>query len=134
MSSTVKICHADLEHGIDMSGEASISLSNANDGRECRICHMDLESERHLYGIPIELGCSCKNDLAAAHKLCAETWFRSQGRRYNQAIPSLYINSKFLCFIFIFNTSAPLCLNRKKQMFVSLLICNGLAIFSLCVT
>ncbi|KAK9279759.1 hypothetical protein L1049_013441 [Liquidambar formosana] len=30
-------------------------------------------------GIPIELGCSCKEDLAAAHKQCAETWFRIKG-------------------------------------------------------
>ncbi|CAA6656767.1 unnamed protein product [Spirodela intermedia] len=32
-------------------------------------------------GIPIELGCSCKGDLAAAHKECAETWFKIRGNR-----------------------------------------------------
>ncbi|KAK4268682.1 hypothetical protein QN277_025298 [Acacia crassicarpa] len=79
----IRIRHADLEqgrHGCDMIGEARISLSKARD-RECRICHMGLESDRHVSGVPIELGCSCKHDLAAAHKLCAEKWFRSQGNR-----------------------------------------------------
>ncbi|KAI9115991.1 hypothetical protein K1719_012921 [Acacia pycnantha] len=83
MLSIIQIRRADLEmgsHGRDMTGEASISLSEARD-RECRICHMGLESDRHVYGVSIELGCSCKHDLAAAHKLCAEKWFRSQGNR-----------------------------------------------------
>ncbi|KAI9115946.1 hypothetical protein K1719_012876 [Acacia pycnantha] len=77
------IRRGDLEqgsHSRDMTAESSISLSEARD-RECRICHMGLESDRHVYGVPIELGCSCKHDLAAAHKLCAEKWFRSQGNR-----------------------------------------------------
>ncbi|KAM1137190.1 hypothetical protein EV2_036228 [Malus domestica] len=34
--------------------------------RDCRICHLGLESNNHEFGAPIELGCSCKDDLAAA--------------------------------------------------------------------
>ncbi|XP_028770586.1 uncharacterized protein LOC114727963 [Neltuma alba] len=63
-----------------MSAEASIDLSDSRD-RECRICRLGLESDSHVYGVPIELGCSCKDDLAVAHKLCAENWFRSRGKR-----------------------------------------------------
>ncbi|TQE05842.1 hypothetical protein C1H46_008525 [Malus baccata] len=29
--------------------------------------------------VPIDLGCSCKGDLDAAHKQCAETWFKIKG-------------------------------------------------------
>lgn len=49
--------------------------------RDCRICHLGLESNSHESGIPIELGCSCKNDLAAAHKQCAEAWFQIKGNK-----------------------------------------------------
>jgi hypothetical protein len=42
---------------------------------------MGLESESHESGPPIELGCSCKEDLAAAHKNCAEAWFKIKGNR-----------------------------------------------------
>ncbi|PON80917.1 Zinc finger, RING-CH-type [Trema orientale] len=49
------------------------------DGRDCRICHLGLESESSDCGAPIELGCSCKGDLGSAHKHCAETWFKIKG-------------------------------------------------------
>ncbi|KAH7514556.1 uncharacterized protein LOC125419166 [Ziziphus jujuba] len=49
--------------------------------RDCRICHLGLESNSHESGIPIELGCSCKDDLAAAHKNCAEAWFKIKGNK-----------------------------------------------------
>ncbi|CAL1378923.1 unnamed protein product [Linum trigynum] len=48
---------------------------------DCRICHLGLESNSQESGIPIELGCSCKADLAAAHKHCAETWFKIKGNK-----------------------------------------------------
>lgn len=51
----------------------------------CRICRISVdmtngnaESETTT---PIELGCSCKNDLATAHKHCAERWFRIKGNK-----------------------------------------------------
>ncbi|KAE8712061.1 hypothetical protein F3Y22_tig00110264pilonHSYRG00155 [Hibiscus syriacus] len=48
---------------------------------DCRICHLTLDPNNHESGIPIELGCSCKDDLAAAHKHCAEAWFKIKGNR-----------------------------------------------------
>lgn len=71
-------CSVVIENGIH---ELNILLETMKRG--CRICHSsfqvdgsDLES-----GIAIELGCSCKNDLAAAHQHCAETWFKIKGNR-----------------------------------------------------
>ncbi|CAN1853449.1 hypothetical protein LINPERHAP1_LOCUS41025 [Linum perenne] len=49
--------------------------------KDCRICQLGLESNSGESGIPIELGCSCKDDLAAAHKHCAETWFKIKGNK-----------------------------------------------------
>ncbi|KAK9158948.1 hypothetical protein Scep_005522 [Stephania cephalantha] len=46
--------------------------------RDCRICHLSLEGSG---GVPIELGCSCKDDLAASHKHCAEAWFKIRGNK-----------------------------------------------------
>ncbi|XP_051119812.1 uncharacterized protein LOC127243705 [Andrographis paniculata] len=70
----------------DCSVEIS-SISDLHFGdkiiRDCRICHlsMDLSSHHDSGGIPIELGCSCKEDLAAAHKQCAEAWFKIKGNK-----------------------------------------------------
>lgn len=47
--------------------------------KDCRICHLSLVSSNQESGVAIELGCSCKDDLAAAHKKCAETWFKIRG-------------------------------------------------------
>ena len=47
--------------------------------RDCRICHLSMDMTSHESGTPIELGCSCKDDLAAAHKQCAEAWFKIKG-------------------------------------------------------
>ncbi|XP_071723073.1 uncharacterized protein [Rutidosis leptorrhynchoides] len=47
--------------------------------RDCRICHLGLMRGNRENGAPIQLGCSCKGDLAAAHKKCAETWFKIKG-------------------------------------------------------
>ncbi|KAK9061101.1 hypothetical protein SSX86_018281 [Deinandra increscens subsp. villosa] len=53
--------------------------------RDCRICHLSLDltnqDSENENGIPIELGCSCKEDLAAAHKHCAEAWFKIKGNK-----------------------------------------------------
>lgn len=64
------------------------SVDNVDDGvkRDCRICHLSMDmrnhdDDQHESGIPIELGCSCKDDLAAAHKQCAEAWFKVKGNK-----------------------------------------------------
>lgn len=49
--------------------------------RDCRICHLSMDMTNHESGIPMELGCFCKNDLAAAHKHCAEAWFKIKGNK-----------------------------------------------------
>lgn len=49
--------------------------------RDCRICHLSMDATNQETGVPIELGCSCKDDLAAAHKQCAEAWFKIKGNK-----------------------------------------------------
>ncbi|XP_021619027.1 uncharacterized protein LOC110619781 isoform X6 [Manihot esculenta] len=49
--------------------------------RDCRICHLSLDAGNLDSGLPIELGCSCKDDLASAHKHCAEAWFKIKGNK-----------------------------------------------------
>uniref|UniRef100_A0A0A9HI73 RING-CH-type domain-containing protein n=1 Tax=Arundo donax TaxID=35708 RepID=A0A0A9HI73_ARUDO len=52
-------------------------------GVGCRICHLGPEGD----GSPapgsevIRLGCGCKDELGAAHRQCAEAWFRIKGDR-----------------------------------------------------
>ncbi|GFZ19830.1 RING/FYVE/PHD zinc finger superfamily protein [Actinidia rufa] len=60
------------------SGELELKLHLAKEERECRICHLNLVRDEES-GVAIELGCDCKGDLAAAHKQCAETWFKIRG-------------------------------------------------------
>lgn len=76
--SSVSECSVEVE--IE-SGVPEIKVHLDKVERECRICHMGLESDSHESGVPIELGCSCKDDLGSAHKNCAETWFKIKGDR-----------------------------------------------------
>ncbi|KAF7845428.1 C4HC3 zinc-finger like motif-containing protein [Senna tora] len=76
-ASSVTDCSVEIESGVP---EIKVHLAKVE--RDCRICHLGLESDGHgESGIPIELGCSCKDDLAAAHKHCAEAWFKIKGNR-----------------------------------------------------
>lgn len=59
--------------------ETKVHLSKSE--RDCRICHLSLDAPNQESGVPIELGCSCKDDLAAAHKQCAEAWFKIKGNK-----------------------------------------------------
>ncbi|KAJ1386729.1 Zinc finger, RING-CH-type [Sesbania bispinosa] len=49
--------------------------------RDCRIFNLSMDMTNHESGTPIELGCSCKDVLAAAHKQCAEAWFKIKGNK-----------------------------------------------------
>ncbi|KAL8039272.1 hypothetical protein ABFX02_10G024700 [Erythranthe guttata] len=69
----------DLETGDANNNNNKACLANFD--RDCRICHLSLVSSSPGSGIAIELGCSCKDDLAAAHKHCAETWFKIKGNK-----------------------------------------------------
>ncbi|XP_063945774.1 uncharacterized protein LOC108212800 [Daucus carota subsp. sativus] len=59
-------------------------------GRDCRICMMSLDSESA--GSVFELGCSCKDDLAAVHEQCAETWFIKKGNNVCEICHSIAQN------------------------------------------
>ncbi|KAG2670040.1 hypothetical protein I3760_14G065000 [Carya illinoinensis] len=63
----------DLESGVQ---ELKKHLGKAE--RDCRICHLGLEDGIEAR-VLVELGCACKGDLGAAHKRCAETWFKIKG-------------------------------------------------------
>ncbi|KAL3010293.1 hypothetical protein AAZX31_07G133600 [Glycine max] len=77
-SSSASECSVEAE---TRSGVPEIKVHLAKVEKDCRICHMGLESDSHESGAPIQLGCSCKDDLAAAHKHCAEAWFKIKGNR-----------------------------------------------------
>ncbi|KAL1193155.1 hypothetical protein V5N11_006424 [Cardamine amara subsp. amara] len=83
-------------------------------GRDCRICHLPLESnkeaeeedddsdeevvedeedeEEEYYGLPLQLGCSCKGDLGVAHSKCAETWFKIKGNMTCEICGAMALN------------------------------------------
>ncbi|GER54400.1 RING/FYVE/PHD zinc finger superfamily protein [Striga asiatica] len=85
-SSVADTCESvDLEYG-----EKKENLGDLE--RDCRICHLSLISSSPGSGVPIELGCSCKDDLAAAHKHCAEAWFKIKGNNYS----CWFLDGKFL--------------------------------------
>ncbi|KAG2242131.1 hypothetical protein Bca4012_012990 [Brassica carinata] len=68
----------DLEDVSDSEWERSRSSLEEKD---CRICHLGLESSRRECGEPMVLGCSCKDDLGYVHKQCADTWFKIKGNK-----------------------------------------------------
>ncbi|KAI8014047.1 hypothetical protein LOK49_LG05G01373 [Camellia lanceoleosa] len=74
-----------LSREVDLeSGDLELKVHLAKEQRDCRICHLNLVGGGGGGGdresqVAIELGCSCKGDLAAAHKHCAETWFKIRG-------------------------------------------------------
>ncbi|PNY00069.1 hypothetical protein L195_g023343 [Trifolium pratense] len=61
--------------------------------RDCRICHLSMDMTNHESGIPMELGCSCKEDLAAAHRHCAEAWFKIKGNKCDAQIACVVARS-----------------------------------------
>jgi hypothetical protein len=67
----------DLEAGLAEIVKASPDKAERN----CRICHLGLDSASAESGAGIVLGCSCKDDLSRAHKQCAETWFKIRGNK-----------------------------------------------------
>ena len=70
------VSEVDLEHGTP-----EIKLHLAKVEMDCRICHLSFDEGSLEAEVPIELGCSCKDDLAAAHKQCAEAWFKIKGNK-----------------------------------------------------
>ncbi|XP_058759966.1 uncharacterized protein LOC131633272 [Vicia villosa] len=69
----------DLDGVVGCDVDVKVHLDKVE--RDCRICHLSMDMTNHESGIPIELGCSCKEDLAAAHTHCAEAWFKIKGNK-----------------------------------------------------
>lgn len=92
-STCFSVCVSDAEGGGGPESRRSSAASECSvevveikvhlgkEERDCRICHLSLESSSNESGVPIELGCSCKDDLATAHKHCAEAWFKIKGNK-----------------------------------------------------
>ncbi|OIW04087.1 hypothetical protein TanjilG_00647 [Lupinus angustifolius] len=78
---------------VDLEGTVSdVKVHLAKVERDCRICHLSMDMTNHESGTPIELGCSCKDDLAAAHKQCAEAWFKIKGNKTCEICGSIALN------------------------------------------
>ncbi|VVB05612.1 unnamed protein product [Arabis nemorensis] len=60
----------------DECSRSHVSSVSKSEERVCRVCQLEVGS--HGQDL-IELGCSCKGDLAFAHRQCAETWFKLKG-------------------------------------------------------
>ncbi|KAJ4766927.1 RING/FYVE/PHD zinc finger superfamily protein [Rhynchospora pubera] len=71
----------DLESGLADPEIIKGSPNTEKAEKICRICHLCLEGSGPETGTGIVLGCSCKDDLAAAHRQCAETWFKIKGNK-----------------------------------------------------
>ncbi|KAE8805926.1 hypothetical protein D1007_17931 [Hordeum vulgare] len=92
-SSCVSECSlddVDLEAGLAESAKGSPDPEKAE--RNCRICHLGLESAAAESGAGITLGCSCKGDLSYSHKQCAETWFKIRGNKTCEICSSVACN------------------------------------------
>lgn len=77
---------------VEREGKVHLGKAERERERDCRICHLGLESNSHESGVAIELGCACKDDLAAAHKNCAETWFKIKGNKTCEICQSIAHN------------------------------------------
>lgn len=82
----------DLELGV-VETKAVVDSGTRKKKRDCRICQLSMDFANHEESeVPIELGCSCKDDLAACHKHCAEAWFKIKGNKTCEICGSLASN------------------------------------------
>ncbi|CAL5203102.1 unnamed protein product [Lathyrus oleraceus] len=91
-SVSVSECRVDLDLKSD---DVNVKTRLGNVKRDCRICHLSMDMNNqgeHESETPIELGCSCKDDLAAAHKQCAEIWFKIKGNKTCEICGSIASN------------------------------------------
>ncbi|CAH8306289.1 unnamed protein product [Eruca vesicaria subsp. sativa] len=85
-----RICHLPLEtNKADEEGEDSDEQEEGEEEDEAR--EGDAEEEEY-YGLPLQLGCSCKGDLGVAHSKCAETWFKIKGNMTCEICGAMAIN------------------------------------------
>ncbi|KAK7276339.1 hypothetical protein RIF29_17478 [Crotalaria pallida] len=88
--SSASVCSVELDLEGTVSDIKVVHLAKVE--RDCRICHLSMDMTNHESGTPIELGCSCKDDLAAAHKQCAEAWFKIKGNKTCEICGSIALN------------------------------------------
>ncbi|KAF8089040.1 hypothetical protein N665_0520s0038 [Sinapis alba] len=84
VSSSVMSSSSEMDDG---DGDATAAPAE----KDCRICHLGVVEETSGGGA-IELGCSCKDDLAVAHRQCAETWFKIKGDKICEICQSVARN------------------------------------------
>ncbi|XP_022741063.1 uncharacterized protein LOC111292767 isoform X2 [Durio zibethinus] len=73
-----KDVESDESHAKSLGRESGFVEFISPEG-EVFICSTDLEMGSHHQDALIELGCSCKNDLALVHYACALKWFVNHG-------------------------------------------------------
>lgn len=76
---------------VDVEGKVVIVHLGKKVERDCRICHLSLVDDGDDDDA-IELGCCCKDDLAVAHKHCADTWFKIKGNKTCEICNSIVSN------------------------------------------
>lgn len=73
---------------LDDDDDDYYSSEESNGDKICRICHLSSDHGSGTVDL-IELGCSCRGELGAVHRHCAETWFKLKGNRYQSPISIL---------------------------------------------
>ncbi|MCO5560438.1 hypothetical protein L7F22_014053 [Adiantum nelumboides] len=62
------------------SGRQGLKDDDEEDDGHCRVCHLVFDGGMAA-NETMQLGCHCKEDLAIAHRNCAEVWFKIKGNR-----------------------------------------------------
>ncbi|KAL6614569.1 hypothetical protein ACP70R_036839 [Stipagrostis hirtigluma subsp. patula] len=80
---------------IDVEGRGGAVIveieAAAAPGARCRVCQLGAEGDGAAAAGEsevIRIGCGCKDELGAAHRQCAEAWFRIKGDRVYQILDS----------------------------------------------
>ncbi|CAN6476042.1 unnamed protein product [Victoria cruziana] len=89
-------------HGVDEPKDSEAEptfLKFVSPEGEVFICNADLEAgSYHYHDALINLGCSCKNDLALAHYACALRWFINHGSTVCEICGSIATNVRIADF------------------------------------
>ncbi|CAN6480575.1 unnamed protein product [Victoria cruziana] len=75
----------EAEDGMGSSKKLHLERNGSYDER-CRVCHE--QSEEAL----VELGCSCRGELAKAHRSCIQTWFCTKGSNKCEICQQVAVN------------------------------------------
>ncbi|KAK3010906.1 hypothetical protein RJ639_012630 [Escallonia herrerae] len=100
-----------LSEEVDLdSGDLEVKVHlGKREERDCRICHSRLVGGGGAAAARagFELGCDCKGDMGAAHKQCAETWFKIKVLIVMAVLMSVMVHGGFdVCDVLAVNTGA----------------------------